>query len=311
MRVFVAGASGAIGRPLTRQLVAAGHQVTGMTSRQASAAMADADGATAIVCDALDPTAVGAAVADARPEVVISQLTRLPRDDFNPKTIDYGPTNRVRFEGGRNLLTAAVASGTRRFVSQSIAFLYAPEGDAVKDEEGKVWTDPPQPFRSGVEPTLGHERDVLAAEGLEGLVLRYGFLYGPATYYAADGGTAAQVRARRFPIVGRGMGTFSFVHVEDAAAATVAACERGAGGIYNIVDDDPAPLREWLPLYAEALGAKRPLRVPKLLARIVGGAFATTLATDLRGASNAKAKRELGWQPRYPSWRQGFREALG
>jgi nucleoside-diphosphate-sugar epimerase len=142
-------------------------------------------------------------------------------------------------------------------------------------------------------------------------VLRYGFFYGPHTYYASDGGTAGQVRARRFPIVGKGGGMFSFVHVEDAAGATVAACERGEPGIYNVVDDDPAPLRDWLPAYAEILGAKRPFRVPTFVARIFGGAFATMMATELRGASNEKAKRELGWQPSFPSWRLGFAEALG
>ena len=310
MRVFVGGASGAIGRPLVRQLVAAGHQVAGMTSREENAAAIAADGARAVVCDALDARATEAAVAAERPEVVVSQLTRLP-DDYDPRSIDYGPTNRARAEGGRNLIEAARTAGASRFITQSIAFLYRPEGDWVKSEEAPPWTDAPRPFASGVEPTLRHEREAVEAEGLEGLVLRYGFFYGPGTHYAAGGSVAKQVRRRRFPIVGRGTGVFSFVHVDDAAAATVEALTRGGPGIYNVVDDDPAELREWLPAYAEALGAKRPLRVPAWLAGLAAGSWAKAISTELRGASNAKARRELGWEPSYTSWRQGFREALG
>jgi 2-alkyl-3-oxoalkanoate reductase len=310
MRVFVAGASGVIGRPLVRELSAAGHEVVGMTSREAGRAAIEASGAQAVACDALDAEAVKAAVSSARPQVVISELTRLPKD-YNPRTIDYGPTNRARFEGGHNLIEAAREAGARRFITQSIAFLYAPEGAMVKDEEARVWTDPPEPFHSGAQPTLEHEREVLEAPGLEGMVLRYGQFYGPGTYFAPGGSIAERVRRRRFPIVGRGDGVFSFIHVDDAAAATVAALERGAPGIYNVVDDQPAPLREWLPVYAEAIGAKPPRRVPTFIARLVGGSFAAISATQLRGASNAKVKRELGWQPRYASWRQGFREALG
>jgi nucleoside-diphosphate-sugar epimerase len=311
LKVFVAGASGAIGRPLVRQLVEAGHEVTGMTSTANNVRAIEAAGAKAVVCDALDAPALRNAVAEAAPEVVVSQLTRLPKDDFDPRRIDYGPTNRARAGGGHNLIEAARAAGARRFVTQSIAFIYAPHGERVKSEEAAPWLDAPEPFGSGAGPTLEHEQEVLAAGDIDGLVLRYGFFYGPGTYYASDGGTARQVRARRFPIVGKGDGVFSYIHVEDAAAATVLACECGEPGIYNVVDDDPAPLRDWLPVYADALGAKRPFRVPTLLARVVGGPFATIMATQLRGASNAKAKRELGWQPRYASWRHGFTEALG
>jgi nucleoside-diphosphate-sugar epimerase len=282
-----------------------------MTSTAANRAPIEQAGAGAVVCDALDAAGLRDAVAAAEPEVVISQLTKLPKDEFDPRTIDYGPTNRARAGGGHNLLEAALAAGARRFVTQSIAFIYAPEGGAVKSEEAPVWSDAPEPFASGGVATVEHEREVLEADGIEGLVLRYGQFYGPGTYYAADGGTARQVRKRRFPIVGKGSGVFSFIHVDDAAAATVAACERGAPGIYNVVDDDPAALREWLPVYAGAVGAKRPFRVPTLVGRVFGGPFATVLATELRGASNAKAKRELGWAPRYASWRQGFAEALG
>jgi nucleoside-diphosphate-sugar epimerase len=310
MRVFVAGASGAIGRPLVRRLVAAGHEVTGMTSKEANAAAIDAAGATAVVCDALDPVATTAAVDASSAEVVIHQLTRLPVD-YDPRTIDYEPTNRARAGGGHNLVEAARAAGASRFITQSIAFLYAPEGDRVKAEDGVPWTDAPKRLASGVGPTLRHEREVLDAPGLDGLVLRYGFFYGPGTHYASDGSVAEQVRRRRFPIVGRGTGLFSFVHVEDAAAATVAAVERGEPGVYNVVDDEPAELRTWLPVYASAIGARRPRRVPGWIARLVAGGWAVAISTELRGASNAKAKRELGWEPRYASWRQGFAEALG
>ncbi len=310
MKVFVAGASGVIGRPLVGQLVAAGHEVAGTTSKPENAARLEAAGATPIVCDALDADAVQAAVRDSAPEVVISQLTRLPRE-YNPRKIDYGPTNRARAEGGHNLIEAARAAGVRRFITQSVAFIYAPEGEMIKDEEARPWTNAPDPFRSGAGSTLEHEREATHTPGLEGVVLRYGQFYGPGTYYASDGNIAEQVRRRRFPIVGRGEGMFSFIHTDDAASATVASLERGAPGIYNIVDDEPAPLREWLPVYVEALGARRPRRVPTFLARLVAGPFAAAFATQLRGASNAKAKRELGWEPSYPSWRQGFREALG
>jgi nucleoside-diphosphate-sugar epimerase len=310
MKVFVAGASGVIGRPLVRHLGEAGHEVTGITSKPENAARLEAAGATPIVCDALDAEAVQKAVRDSGPEVVISQLTRLPRE-YNPRKIDYGPTNRARAEGGHNLIEAARAAGVRRFVTQSVAFIYAPEGEMIKDEEARPWTDAPEPFRSGAGSTLEHEQEATHTPGLEGVVLRYGQFYGPDTYYASDGNIAEQVRRRRFPIVGRGEGMFSFIHIDDAASATVASLEHGASGIYNIVDDEPAPLREWLPVYADAVGAKRPRRVPTFLARLVAGPFAVAFATHLRGASNAKAKRELGWEPRYPSWRQGFDEALG
>jgi nucleoside-diphosphate-sugar epimerase len=310
MRVFVAGASGAIGRRLVPQLLEAGHEVTGMTRSEEAAERIRSDGAEAAVCAAFDADGVRDAVRGARPEAVVNQLTKLP-ERYDPRKIDYGPTNRVRLEGGRNLIAAAREAGARRLVVQSIAFLYAPEGDSVKDEEARPFTEAPEPFGSGTEATLAAERDALEAPGLDGLVLRYGQFYGPGTYYAPGGSQAEDVSRRRFPIVGKGSGVFSFIHIDDAASATVAAVERGAPGVYNVVDDDPAPLREWLPVYAEALGAKKPFRVPAWLARLVAGPFVTALATELRGASNSKAKRELGWQPRYPSWRQGFREGLG
>jgi nucleoside-diphosphate-sugar epimerase len=312
MKVFVAGASGTIGRPLVRQLVAAGHEVTGTTRAESRTGEIRAAGAEAVVCDVFDADALGQAVEAARPEVVVNELTSLPRE-YNLRQMDerfYAPTNRVRTEGGGNLLAAARSAGAKRFVTQSIAFLYAPEGEMVKDEGGRAFADAPGAFGAGVKAMTSHEQAVLEAEGIEGLVLRYGWFYGAGTYYAADGSIAELVRKRRFPIVRGGNGLFSFIHVEDAAGATLAACERGPQGIYNVVDDEPAAASEWLPVYAEALRAKAPWRVPGFVARLFGGA-AARLVSELRGASNAKAKRELAWQPRYPSWRQGFREALG
>jgi 2-alkyl-3-oxoalkanoate reductase len=309
VRVLVAGASGVIGGPLVRQLVAAGHEVTGTTSSPARTGAIEAAGARPATCDALDSAAVSATVAAARPEVVVNELTRLPRE-YNPRTVDYEPTNRVRREGGKNLLEAARSAGVRRFVTQSIAFIYAPEGPRVLDEDARPWTEAPGGFRDGVATLLEHERAVVEADGLDGLVLRYGQFYGPGTYFAPDGSIARRVAKRQFPIIGPGEGVFSFIHTDDAAGATAAAVERGAAGIYNVTDDEPAPLREWLPVYADALGARPPFRIPTFVGRIFGGSFAALTASGLRGASNAKAKRELGWAPHYSSWRQGFREAL-
>ncbi len=310
MRVFVAGASGAIGRPLVRQLVAAGHEVTGMTRREDRAEEIRAAGARAVVCDVLDIPALEAAVKEAAPEAVIHELTALP-PKFSPKPEYLAPTNRLRSEGTRNLVAAARAAGVRRILAESVAFLYAPVGDWVKDEEEPLAVGAPGSFGGAVDALGDLERQVGSGEGFEGIVLRYGWLYGPGTYFASDGSQTEDVRKRRFPVIGKGEGTFSFIHVEDAAAATVAALERGTPGVYNVVDDEPAPQREWLPVFAEALGAKPPRRVPVWLAKLVAGRATVANAVGLRGASNAKAKRELGWQPRYASWRQGFREALG
>jgi nucleoside-diphosphate-sugar epimerase len=307
MRVFVAGATGAIGRRLVPRLVAAGHEVTGMTRSEEKAGGLREAGARAVVADALDEDAVHDAMREAAPEAVIHQLTALPdRLEYSDKAL--APTNRLRSEGTRVLLAAAQGAGARRLVAQSIAFLYEPTGDRVKREDEPLARDSPGHVTDALREL---ERQVTHADGLEGLVLRYGYFYGPGTHFAADGGVAEDFRKRRFPVIGRGQAVYSFIHVDDAAEATVAALERGAPGIYNVVDDEPAPLREWAPAYAQALDAGRPLRAPKLLARLVVGKQAAEFATAMRGASNEKAKRELGWQPAYPSWRQGFREALG
>jgi nucleoside-diphosphate-sugar epimerase len=289
------------------KLVAAGHEATGMSRSDERAERIREAGAKAVVADVFDEDRVRSVMAEASPDVVVHQLTSLPdRLDFRDQSI-YDATNRVRGEGTRILIESARAAGARRLVAQSIAFIYAPQGDWVKDENAPLLEDAPGGFGEGARVVREMERAVVGADGL---VLRYGFFYGPGTYYASDGSSAEDVRKRKQPIVGKGTGTFSFIHVDDAADATVTAVERGAPGVYNVVDDEPAPLREWLPRYAEVVGAKKPRRIPLWLARLVAGKGVALFATELRGASNAKAKRELGWEPSHPTWRQGFRESL-
>jgi 2-alkyl-3-oxoalkanoate reductase len=313
MRVFVAGATGAIGRPLVRQLVQDGHEVFGTTRSDSRADLIREDGGEPVVVDALDREALLSAVARARPDALVHQLTQIPAD-INPRKMaeEFAMTDRLRTEGTHNLCDAARAAGVRRVIAQSIAFVYRMDGrpDEVKTEgDPLMGDDAPQSVRGIVAAVAEMERTVLDAGGI---VLRYGYFYGPGTSYAAsDGATAERVRKRGFPVVGDGAGLFPFIHVDDAAAATVAALDRGEPGVYNIVDDEPAPLRDWMPVYAEAIGAKPPRRVPKLAARIAAGKMAAEGATKMRGVSNEKAKRELGWEPRYPSWRQGFFEAAG
>jgi 2-alkyl-3-oxoalkanoate reductase len=313
MRVFVAGATGAIGRPLVRQLVAAGHEVSGTTRSEDRAGLIRTDGGEPVVVDALDREGLLAAVAEARPDAVVHQLTQIP-SEINPRKMaeQFEVTDRLRTEGTHNLVDAARAAGVRRLVAQSIAFAYRMDGQPgeLKTEgDPLMGDDAPATFRRTVLAVAQLERTVLEAGGL---VLRYGYFYGPGTSYAAsDGSLAERVRKRGFPVVGDGGGVFPFIHVDDAAAATVAALDRGDPGVYNVVDDEPAPLREWIPVYAEAIGAKSPRRVPKLAARIAAGKMAADGATKMRGVSNEKAKRDLGWEPRYPSWRRGFFEAAG
>ncbi len=248
----------------------------------------------------------------AHPEVVVQHLTDLPLD-LNPRNLKqaYARNDRVRGKGSANLVAAAQAAGARRYVAQNVSFLYAPEGPVVVDEQARLATDAPEPFGSTVRLHVEMERRIVENTSFAGLVLRFGFWYGPGTSFASDGYTAREVRRRRYPVVGNGGGMFSFVHIDDVVTATIASLDRGAPGVYNVVDDDPAPMREWLPGYAEALGAPRPLRVPVWLARLAAGTLVVGQATRMRGASNAKAKRELGWEPTYPTWREGFRTALG
>jgi nucleoside-diphosphate-sugar epimerase len=309
MKVFLAGAGGVIGRPLLPRLIAAGHEVTGLSRSEERAKEIRGAGAEALVCDVFDAERLAEGLSAASPEVVVHEMTSLP-DRIDLRKPEYGPNNRIRREGTRNLLGAARAAGARRVVAQSVAFMYAPVGGPVKDEDGPLMSGAPGAFGESVDATASLEEQVTSAEGLEGLVLRYGLFYGPGTFYGLDGSTAEDVRKRKFPIVGAGTGTFSFIHVDDAAAATVAAVELGGPGIYNVVDDEPAAMSEWLPVYAEAIGAKPPRRVPAWLARLVAGKQAVAMATGLRGASNAKAKEKLGWEPGYPSWRRGFNEGL-
>lgn len=306
MRVLVAGATGAVGGPLVRRLLAAGHEVTGLTRSPERAVALREAGADAALGDALSPASVDAVVAQARPEAIVDQLTSLPRDyDLRRKDL-YDANDRVRARGTAALVDAAGKVGVRRYVVQSVAFLYAPEGGWVKAEDDPLWVDAPAPFRRSVGVLLANERKVAGSHAFEGLVLRYGFFYGPSTYFAADGSIAAQVRRRRFPIVGDGDAVTSFVHVEDAASAVLAALERGAPGVYNVVDDDPAPLREWLPRYAREIGAPGPRRLPAWLARLFAGPGVVAAATSSRGASNARAREQLGWRPAVASWREGL-----
>jgi len=320
MRVFVAGASGALGAQLVPKLVAAGHEVVAMTRTASKQDRLRALGARPVVADALDPDAVVRAVGEAEPEVIVHELTALSgkmsiRDARHPDRSSMAKmTNRLRTEATDHLLAAGRAVGARRFVAQSFgAFRYARTGGPVQTEADPLDPNPPAPLRPVVEGLLYLEDAVTTIDWGEGLALRYGGFYGPGTSIslAPDAQMAAPIRKRRFPIVGDGGGVSSFVHIEDAAAATVAAVERGQPGIYYIVDDEPAPVRQWLPVLASALGAKPPRRVPRWLGRLVAGEAATVVMTDVRGASNAKAKRELGWQLRYPSWRLGFTKGLG
>ncbi len=312
MKVFVAGASGVIGPHLLPLLTESGHEVTAMTRTESKVERLRSAGAEPVVCDVLDAGAVRDAVAAAEPEAVIHQLTDLPQR-MTPGEMKAGleATNKVRTEGTANLLAAAREAGARRVVAQSIAFAYAPKPTGLYDESDPLFVDAPPPGGDAASSVAELERQVTNTEGIEGLALRFGFWYGAGTAYAGDGHWAEEVRKRRLPIVGNGSGVWSFVHVDDVAAATVAALERGEPGIYNVVDDDPAPSREWIPAYAEAVGAKPPRRMPTFVVRMVAGRYTVYLARDMRGASNEKAKRELGFEPRWPSWRQGFKEALG
>jgi nucleoside-diphosphate-sugar epimerase len=320
MKIFVAGATGVLGRVLVPQLVERGHEVVGMTRSTSKQDLVRNLGARPVVADALDPDAVAQAVASAEPEVIVHQLTALSgdlsvRDMRHPERAPMAiMTNRLRTEGTDHLLAAGRAMGARRFVAQSFgAFRWARTGGPVLSEADPVDPNPPGAMRPALVGILHVEQAVPAIEWGEGLVLRYGGFYGPGTSMSLspDAQMAAPIRKRRFPIIGDGGGVWSYIHIDDAAAATVIAVDRGEPGIYNIADDDPAPVREWLPVLASALGAKPPRRIPRWLARLAAGEMATIMMTEARGSSNEKAKRELDWKLRYPSWRQGFAQGLG
>jgi nucleoside-diphosphate-sugar epimerase len=310
MKVLVAGATGALGTQLVPRLAAAGHDVAGMIRRESRSDAVRALGATPVVADALDRDAVARAVAEVAPDVIVHELTALSGGlDLRHFDRSFAQTNRLRIEGTDHLLAAGRAAGARRFVVGSYAgWPFARTGGPVKSEDDPLDPAPAAAMRSTLDAIRHLEESVLDADWTEGVVLRYGGFYGPGTSLAADGEHIEQVRRRRFPVVGTGAGVWSFLHIEDAADATVAAVQRGRRGIYNIVDDDPAPVAEWLPALASVLGAKPPHRVPRRLGRMLAGEAAAVMMTEVRGASNTKAKRELGWTPSHASWRDGFAE---
>lgn len=307
MKIFVAGATGAIGQQLVPRLVGAGHEVHAMTRTESKQKLLADQGAVPVVADALDPEQVADAVAMTEPEVIIHELTAIPAAlDMRHFDQDFAQTNRLRTEGTDNLIAAGQAVGVEKFVAQSFFAAYARTGGPVKNEEDPLEPTPPRKMRGVVEAIRHVEQVVFGASWTEGIVLRYGGFYGPGTSIAPGAEQVEMVRRGRFPIVGDGGGIWSFIHIADAAEATVAAVERGRRGIYNITDDEPARVAEWLPALAEEVGAKRPMRVPRFVGRLFAGEVGVAMMTELRGASNAKAKHELGWQPAHPTWRQGF-----
>jgi nucleoside-diphosphate-sugar epimerase len=309
MKVLVAGATGALGKQLVPKLVARGHEVVGTTRSESKREAIFELGATPAVVDALDAEQVARVVAEAEPDVIVHELTALSGDlDLRHFERTFAETNRLRTEATDHLLAAGRAVGVKRFVAQSYAGWPAERtGGPVKTEDDPLDQSPPEAVRSTLEAILYLERAVTGADWTEGVVLRYGGFYGPGTSLAPDGGEMIEaVRKRKFPVVGNGAGVWSFVHIEDAADATLAAIEHGGRGIYNIVDDEPARVADWLPAAASALGAPQPRRVPRWLGRMLAGEAVTVMMTEVRGASNSKAKRELGWEPKHPSWREGF-----
>ncbi len=301
MRVFVAGGSGVLGRRLVPQLVARGHQVTATTTGKAKLGLLEQLGAEGVVMDGLDAAAVGEAVAAAKPDVVVNQMTALSEAHAGKPNLRkpdrfFAGTNRLRSEGNDHLLAAADAIGASHFVAQGHASMNGVRtGGWVKTEE-----DPLEPLEG--TKAVNHMEDAVVAAG--GAVLRYGGFYGPG----ANDDQVELVRKRMFPLIGGGTGYFSWVHVDDAASATVLAVEQRATGVFNIVDDEPAPVSAWLPYLAECVGAKPPRRIPRWVARLLAGEMAVGMVTEGRAFSNAKAKRELGWELQFPSWRKGFKE---
>jgi nucleoside-diphosphate-sugar epimerase len=315
MRIFLAGATGALGRQLVPRLVERGHEVTGMTRSESKQQTIWDLGGRPVVADALDPESVAQAVAAAEPEAIVHQLTAISHAlDMRHFAREFAQTNRLRTEGTDHLLAAGRAVGARRFVAQSYApAIFARAGGPVKSEDDPLDESPPDQMRTTVDAIRHLEDAVTGAAWTEGVVLRYGAFYGPGTNFSLgpEGTMVQAIRKRQIPLVGGAGGVWSFIHIEDAAEATVNAIEGRGRGIYNVVDDEPAAVADWLPVAAEAVAAPAPRRVPRWLGRLLAGAPVTVMMTEARGASNAKAKRELAWRPRHASWREGFATGLG
>ncbi|HEY1689243.1 MAG TPA: NAD(P)-dependent oxidoreductase [Solirubrobacteraceae bacterium] len=316
MRIFLAGATGAIGRRLTPLLIQAGHQVSAMTRSPEKLASLQAQGAEPVLADALSREQLQAALLEASPEAVIDLLTALPPNlDTRRLKRELAVTDRLRSDGTKDLVAAARRAGATRVIAESVAFAYMqlsqyPGRETLRTEQDPLDHEAAGHFKRSVEALQSLEQEVRSADGVEGIVLRYGYLYGPGTAFSTQGALVAELRRRRLPLVGSGSGVWSFLHVDDAAAATLAALQ-GPPGVYNIVDDDPAPVSEWLPALADAVGAPTPRRIPTALARVIGGSYTVRAMTATDGASNARAKQELRWSPQIASWRQGFRTVLG
>jgi nucleoside-diphosphate-sugar epimerase len=310
MKVLVAGGTGAIGRRLVPALLKEGHEVAVIGRSEDELRRVTGDEMKAYACDVFDAASVERVMRAFSPEVVIDELTSLPAS-LKPRQLKavYGRNNRVRWEGGGNVLAAAQKTGVKRLVLQSAAYWYEPySGPALKDESRPFFRDAPEPIGEAIRTMEGVEKRAQAS-GLEVVILRYGMFYGPGTWYSADGDVGQQVKARKFPLIGDGVGVFSFVHIDDAAEATAKAVT-APPGVYNVVDDHPVRFSEWLPAFADALGAKAPMRVPVWLARMAAGSAMVTWMQTLKGASNTRAKTALGWTPRYASYREGFKSGL-
>ena len=309
MRVLVAGATGVIGNRLVPLLTSVGHDVVALVRSSGRVADTERTGAQAVVANLLDRSAVLRAVDESKPDAIVHMATAIPHE-INPRkmTRDFAVTNRLRVEGTRNLVEAAERAGVRRLVTQGVAFAYQPTGQGPANEDTPFWPNPPRQFVLVLDAVREMERLTAQANGL---VLRFGHLYGPGSVYAADGSFVRQVRAGKVPIVGKGTGTFSFTHAHDAASAVVAALDKDATGAFNVVDDEPAELREWLPGLARILGAREPRHLPMALVRLAAGGWGAAFLGRLRGADNARARLALDWRPRYSSWREGFVAELG
>ncbi len=303
MQIFIAGGSGAIGRSLVPMLVETGHHVVSLTRSADRGAALEAMGTVPVIGDVFDSEKLIALVVAAKPDLVIHQLTAFGATDADP----LAETIRVRTEGTRNLVAAASAAKAKRLITQSISFICSPARTGVTDEDTPLYLNAPDAIRPLAEAIAELERRTLQAKGMDGVVLRYGWFYGPGTNYDPAGPIPRSVRKGRAPIVGEGAGTYSFIHVDDAARATMKALTRAKPGIYNIVDDEPARLRDWLPFVATLLNAPAPVTMDETAARHALGDMLVYIMNEQRGASNAKAKRELDWEPRFRSWREGFK----